>query len=82
MPEVVSATVSLQTESASLRLVNTVMVAAPPNPNPNPNPNPKTNPNPNQVSAAADDSDFRRRVAATLKDAGFEAPSVDTTTAP
>ena len=28
MPEVVSATVSLQTESASLRLVDTVMVAA------------------------------------------------------
>ena len=59
MPEVLSATVSLQTESASLRLVNTA-----------------------RSSAAVDDSDFRRRVASTLIDAGFEPSSVDTPTSP
>ena len=58
MPEVASATVDLQTESASLQL----------------------------VGASADDSEFRQRVTArvttTLKDAGFEARSVDAPTAP
>ena len=51
MPEVLSVTVSLQTESASLRLVNTARVAAlsnlHPNPNPNPNPNADPDPDPN-----------------------------------
>ena len=54
MPEVASATVDLQTGSASLQL----------------------------VGASADDSEFRRRMTTTLKDAGFEARSVDAPTAP
>ena len=63
----------------SAKLLKEVEALPSPNPNPNPNRNPNPNPNrnPNQVGASADDSDLRRRVTATLKQAGFEASSVD-----